>query len=165
MKEYLLAVLVLAFSISTVSYVDVAYADTLQVQTYSDLDTQSALGTASEITSIQPRQTTTMDSDGSGVREQTSTGYTSIQQEPEIDTFQQVSQTNAISGVSVLAANDTPDEINQNQPFTDANMVTIDDTIETNQNQNSGVNTSATTTGATAQFYQAQNQQSTEQLT
>ena len=77
MKEYLLAVLVLAFSLSTVSYVDVAYADTLQVQTYSDLDTQSALGTESDTTQIQPRQTTTMGSDGLGVIEQIGTAQTS----------------------------------------------------------------------------------------
>ena len=61
----------LAFSISTALSVDVAYADIVQVQTHSEIETQIVSpGTESEIISIQPRQTTTMDSDGLGVIEQ-----------------------------------------------------------------------------------------------
>ena len=163
MKEYLLVALLLIFSLSTVSYVDVAYADTVQVQTHSDFETQIASGTESEITSTYAHQTTTStgSAEFSTIEISTASHYTTQTGETlEIDMVHQESQ-HIFTDVNTLTTdtfeiyqNQYPtsvntlttmegisNETNQNQPFTNANTLTeIDTSIETNQNQYSGVN-------------------------
>ena len=136
MKEYLLAALLLIFSLSIVSYVDVAYADTVQVQTLSEIETQIVSGTESDTTQTNPYLTTSIGSAGlSAIEIGTASHYTTQTGETlEIDMVHQESQH---TGVNTLTETF---EIYQNQPFTNANTLTETDTIETNQNQHSGVN-------------------------
>ena len=176
MKEYLLAALLLIFSLSTVSYVDVAYADTVQVQTHSEIETQIVSGTESDTTQTNPHLTTSTGTAGfSAIEQGTASHYTTHTGETlEIDMVQPTSQ-HIFTSVNTLTTETfeiyqnqypttvntlttmeaTPDETNQNQLFTNANTLTETDTIETNQNQYSGVNVLTTTsvnalTGATA---------------
>ena len=137
MKEYLLAALLLIFSLSTVSYVNVAYADTMQVQTHSEIETQIVSGTESDTTQTNLHLTTSIGSAGfSAIEIGTASHYTTQTGETlEIDMVHQESQH---TGVNTLTETF---EINQNQPFTNANTLTETDTsIGTNQNQHSGVN-------------------------
>ena len=136
MKEYLLAALLLIFSLSTVSYVDVAYADTVQVQTLSDFETQIVSGTESDTTQTNPYLTTSIGSAGlSAIEIGTASHYTTQTGETlEIDMVHQESQHTSVNTLTETF------EIYQNQPFTNANTLTETDTIETNQNQYSGVN-------------------------
>ena len=165
MKEYLLAALLLIFSLSTVSYVDVAYASTVQVQTHSEIETQIVSGTESDTTQTNPHLTTSTGSAGfSAIEISTASHYTTQTGETlEIDTIQHTStgvntlttetfeiyQNQYPTSVNTLTTMEaTPDETNQNQLFTNANALT--DTIETNQNQYSGVNVLTIITSANA---------------
>ena len=132
-----------------------AYADTVQVQTHSEIETQIVSGTESDTTQTNPHLTTSTGSAGfSAIEQGTASHYTTQTGETlEIDTIQHIStsvntlttetfeiyQNQYPTSVNTLTTMEaTPDETNQNQPFTNANTLT--DTIETNQNQHSGVN-------------------------
>ena len=131
----------LVFSLSTVSYVDVAYADTVQVQTYSDL-TQIVSGAESDTTQTNPHLTTSIGSAGLSAIEQigTTSQHTSTIVNTLTETFEiyQNQYPASVNTLTIMEA--TPNETNQNQPFTNANTLTETDTIETNQNQYSSVN-------------------------
>ena len=170
MKEYLLAALLLIFSLSTVSYVDVVYASTVHVQTHSEIKPQSAPGTESDITQTNPHPTTTnignvgfsaIEQIGTASHYTTQTGHTEtfeiymIQQESQhtgvntltTETFE-IYQNQYSTGVNTLTIMEgSPAETNQNQPFTNANTLTTITDDETNQNQYSSVNTLTTITG------------------
>ena len=148
----------LVFSLSIVSYVDVAYADTVQVQTHSEIKTQIVSGIESDTTQTNLHLTTSIGSAGlSAIEISTASHYTTQTGETlEIDMVHQESQHTSVNtltetfeiyqnqyptSVNTLTTMETtPDETNQNQLFTNANTLTETDTIETNQNQYSGVN-------------------------
>ena len=143
-----------------------AYADTVQVQTHSEIETQIVSGTESDTTQTNPHLTTSTGSAGfSAIEQGTPSHYTTQTGEAlEIDTIQhiftsvntltetfEIYQNQYPTSVNTLTITDgTTDETNQNQLFTNANTLTETDTIETNQNQYPGVNVLTIITSANA---------------